>query len=74
MIKVEIQEEPNTVRVVYNGETHTGTWNDKEEIADLQGNENILRAALLAWEGEEGEWEIEPEELTNRSQGWWSVP
>ena len=72
MIRIEIAEDPNTVRVEETtGLVHTATWNDEEELHEVVGNAGILRAALLAWNGQDGVWEVTPRELEATSQGHW---
>ena len=73
MIKILITQDPNTIQVEYQGQTHTATWNDEEELFDVVGNSGILRASLLAWTGQEGSWEISSHELEATSQGHWTA-
>lgn len=71
--KVTISEDPNRVTVVLAGRTHSGSWNDEEEVeADEGSDEPLLRSALLAWEGEDGEHEQEVGTLED--QGHWTAP
>lgn len=73
MVRIQVTEDPNTVRVEYLGRVHTGVWDDEENIDDVEGDESILRAAVLAWDGQEGVWEISPDALELTSQGHWSA-
>ena len=71
-IKVVVKERPNTVRVERLGTTHTAGWRNDESLRNVVGDESLLRAAMLAWDGQDGEWEISEDELSGRSQGWWT--
>jgi len=71
-MKVTINVADHTVTVVRDGFTHSAIWtNDDEPLQDLRGDEFILRAVLVAWEGPEV-FEISDEELENNGGGWWS--
>ncbi len=73
VVTVEISEDPNRVRVVFRGTTHEGSWNDDEEVVPDEGSDELLlRSALLAWEGESGEYETDVGTLED--QGHWSAP
>ena len=72
MIKITVTERPQTVRVEHDGRTHTARWRDGEVLSRVQGDEGLLRAALTAWSGQEGEWEISPSDLGEQGGGWWA--
>ncbi len=71
-IKITVSETPNTVTVVRDGHKHTARWRDDETLRKVVGDESILRAAMLAWGGQVGEWEISESELSDLSQGTWA--
>lgn len=73
MVKIRIEEDPNRVYVEFAGEKSHGDW-DEGEVSNVQGDEAILLAALSAWTGQEGEWEITAEDLELFGGGYWAVP
>lgn len=70
---VIIDEDNDTIVVVTEGKQHSADLTDTDTgvvLTDVIGDENILRAALSAWDGQEGTWAITEEELRHRGGGW----
>ena len=86
MIKVKIgylNQHAGTVTVTdEEGRTHTGRWNNNEEVYNIVGGSTILKAAMHAWgsfSGKDGgppldEFELTQDELEKHSGGWWTYP
>lgn len=70
LIAVKVTENPNTVAAVHNGITHSARWSDDEELTDVVGDPNLLRAVMTAWCGEP-EFKISDADLHNNGGGWW---
>ena len=73
-VKIKISERPKTVTVELRGVTHTGKWNDNEEVKNVIGDANLLKAALSAWGYEtpvKNTFELTEDKLSQLSGGWW---
>jgi hypothetical protein len=76
LVKIKVRhlnQHAGTVEVEYNGKTHSGRWNNSEEVYDVSGDVYILKAAMRAWAGNDT-FELEDTELARQSGGWWAVP
>ena len=74
IVKIRITERPKTVTVTLCGVTHTGKWNDNEEVKNVVGDVNLLKAALSAWGHEtpvQNTFELTEDRLSELSGGWW---
>ncbi len=69
---VIVHERPNKVWVICNDVIHRARWRTTESgdgLLDVDGNRGLLRAAMLAWGGQnETAWSFV--ELERFSQGW----
>jgi hypothetical protein len=74
-VKCKVSESPKTVSVERNGQAHHARWRQRGgndgELFEVQGDENLLRAVLTAWDGER-EFELTDQELVARGDGWWA--
>ena len=71
MAKITVTESPKTVKVVDDfGFTHTGRWNDSGRVSRVKGDAMLLAAALSAWTGQAGEWEISAADLALQGGGY----
>ena len=68
---IKITERPKTCTVEYKGRIHFCRWRNNEHIYNVDGDENLLRGALSAWDGA-NKFKLTEDELTKRSNGWWS--
>lgn len=71
LVRIRVTEDPNTVTVEYLGRTHSAVWDDDENLTDVVGDENLLRAAMIAWDGSE-QMEISADDLAKAGGGWWA--
>lgn len=75
-VHVVTTEDPNTVVVTYRDKTHKATWEqdddglDGELVVEEGSDVNLLRAALMAWTGEDA-FDISPSDLSERGGGYW---
>ena len=71
MAKITVTERRRrSVKVVDdNGNTHTGRWNDSG-VSHVKGDAMLLAAALSAWTGQVGEWEISAADLALQGGGY----
>ena len=74
-MKCKVTERPQRVEVEREGQTHTARWRQVDgnegELFEAEGDESLLRAVLVAWDGK-GEFELTDEELSEQGGGWWS--
>ncbi len=70
-VLIRVTEDPNTVVVVYGGKTHKGEWDDNQDVFNAEGDEDILKAAMMAWSGED-QFTLTPDELEELGGGFWS--
>ena len=74
-MKIEVSLRPKRVTVTRNGQIHSARWRDRDgndgELYDVNGTQNLLKAALTAWSGER-HFQLTDDELAARSGGWWS--
>lgn len=71
-VNIHVTEDPNMVIVTYNGIEHSANWGDDEELTNVEGDINLLHAAMVAWSGETEEFILTPEELAKMGGGWWA--
>lgn len=74
-MKCTVTERPKRVTVKRNGQVHTARWRqvggNEGELFEVEGDESLLRAVLVAWDGER-EFELTDEELSEQGGGWWT--
>jgi hypothetical protein len=73
-VRVTVTEAPNRVTAVWNGREHSAAWHDDQSLSNVVGDPFLLIACLIAWTGQEGAWEITPEDLEERGGGYWGLP
>lgn len=71
-VKVTVTEKPQTVTVEYKGKIHKAKWKQDGTLTNVEGSENLCKAALNAWDGT-NKFTLTDVELGERSDGWWSV-
>ena len=72
LVYIVVTESPNRVWAAVNGHFHSArfrTTQTEGQLRDVQGNGDLLNAALLAWEGQDC-FVLSFSELEARSQGW----
>lgn len=71
LVRIRVTEDPNTVTVEYLGRIHSAAWDDDENLTGVTGDENLLRAAMIAWDGSE-QMEVSADDLAKAGGGWWA--
>lgn len=69
LVQVTVSGRPKTVVAVVASKTSQGRWNDHEELFDVQGDVDLLRGVMRAWNGQR-QFQLTVSEVRARSGGW----
>lgn len=75
MNTITVVEDAQTVRVERAGQVHSGRWVVNEyglwDLVEVEGEEDLLYAALNAWHTPNNEFTLTDEELVRQGGGHW---
>lgn len=76
LIEIQVSEDPNIIEVKYKNQVHSASWSTDDESGDgaldnVNGDINLLQAAMIAWDGKP-KFSLTENELTEMGGGWWS--